>query len=159
MSVSYIPRQCCSLASCPRKRESRAQAPRGLDARLRGHDVLLVPNLRNGHLGCVPRGAEVEELGAFLDEVGKGWHLEGAGDAVMDVVIETDPQFGRGHRKRHKGVPRRGALASARPEAHIPLAHACPRSQFGGVVVEGDLGMYEHHQQTALLGTRLGYPL
>src|SRR6267143_6503251 len=50
MSVSYIPRQCCSLASFPRKRESRAQAPRGLDARLRGHDVLLVPNLRNGHL-------------------------------------------------------------------------------------------------------------
>ena len=49
MSVSYIPRQCCSLASFPRKRESRAQAPRGLDARLRGHDVLLVPNLRNGH--------------------------------------------------------------------------------------------------------------
>jgi hypothetical protein len=49
MSVSYIHRQCCSLASFPRKRESRAQAPRGLDARLRGHDVLLVPNLRNGH--------------------------------------------------------------------------------------------------------------
>ena len=26
----------------------------GLDARLRGHDVLLAPDLRNGHLGGVP---------------------------------------------------------------------------------------------------------
>src|SRR5713101_7743502 len=41
----------CGLASFPRKRESRRQAPWGLDARLRGHDVLLAPDLRNRHLG------------------------------------------------------------------------------------------------------------
>ena len=41
----------CGLASCPRKRESRRRAPWGLDARFRGHDVLLAPDLRNGHLG------------------------------------------------------------------------------------------------------------
>ena len=40
----------------------------------------------------------------------------------MDIVIETDPQFRRGHRQGHKGVPSRGALASAQPKAHIPLA-------------------------------------
>ena len=43
------------LASFPRRRESRWQALRGLDARLRGHDVLramvLVLDLRNRHLG------------------------------------------------------------------------------------------------------------
>src|SRR5437879_13465860 len=38
------------FASFPRKRESRGPPPQGLDARLRGHDVLLAPNLRNGHL-------------------------------------------------------------------------------------------------------------
>src|SRR5712692_1555470 len=42
------------VASFPRRRESRRRAPWGLDARLRGHDVLLVmtlvPDLRNGHL-------------------------------------------------------------------------------------------------------------
>src|SRR5712692_8175425 len=38
------------LASFPRKRESRRRAPWGLDARLRGHDVLLAPDLRNRHL-------------------------------------------------------------------------------------------------------------
>ena len=37
----------CGLASFPRKRESRRSAPWGLDARLRGHDVLLAPDLRN----------------------------------------------------------------------------------------------------------------
>jgi hypothetical protein len=41
----------CGLASFPRKWESRRRAPWGLDARLRGHDVLLAPDLRNGHLG------------------------------------------------------------------------------------------------------------
>jgi hypothetical protein len=41
----------CGLASFPRKRESRRRAPWGLDARLRGHDVLLAPDLRNRHLG------------------------------------------------------------------------------------------------------------
>ena len=44
------------VASCPRRRESSRRAPWGLDARLRGHDILLVmtlvPDLRNGHLGC-----------------------------------------------------------------------------------------------------------
>jgi len=40
----------CGLASFPRKRESRRRAPWGLDARLRGHDVLLAPDLRNRHL-------------------------------------------------------------------------------------------------------------
>ena len=43
----------CGLASFPRKRESRGRTPWGLDARLRGHDILLVQDLRNGHL--VPR--------------------------------------------------------------------------------------------------------
>ncbi len=40
----------CGLASFPRKRESRGRAPWGLDARLRGHDILLAQDLRNGHL-------------------------------------------------------------------------------------------------------------
>jgi hypothetical protein len=40
----------CGLVSFPRRRESRRPAPWGLDARLRGHDVLLVPDLRNRHL-------------------------------------------------------------------------------------------------------------
>ena len=42
-----------SLASCPRTRESRRRAPWGLDARRRGHDVLLVQDLRNRHLDNV----------------------------------------------------------------------------------------------------------
>src|SRR5712691_7885447 len=41
------------VASCPRRWESSRRAPWGLDARLRGHDMLLVmtlvPDLRNGH--------------------------------------------------------------------------------------------------------------
>src|SRR6266852_8639005 len=77
----------------------------------------------------------------------------------MNIVIETDSEFGRRPRQSHKGVPRRGALARTRPEAHSPLAYACSRSQFGGVVVEGNLGVGEHHQQAAWLGTRLGNPL
>src|SRR5215831_18198175 len=88
-------------------------------------------------LGCVPGGTQVEDLGAFRNEAGEGWHLKGAGDAVMDVVIETDPQFGRGRCQRHERVPGRGALAGARPEADIPLTHPCTRSQFGRVVVQG----------------------
>jgi transposase len=42
----------CSLGSFPRKRESRRRTPWGLDARLRGHDVILVPDLRNRHRAC-----------------------------------------------------------------------------------------------------------
>ena len=45
------------LASFPRKRESRRRRAGGLDARLRGHDVLLVPDLRNGHLVPLPPAA------------------------------------------------------------------------------------------------------
>jgi len=42
------------LGSFPRKRASRRRVPWGLDARLRGHDVLLASDLRNRHLGwCV----------------------------------------------------------------------------------------------------------
>jgi hypothetical protein len=40
----------CGLASFPRKRESRGQEPRGLDACVRRQDVLLASNLRNRHL-------------------------------------------------------------------------------------------------------------
>ena len=40
----------CGLVSFPRKRESRRRALMGLDARLRGHDVLLASDLRNRHL-------------------------------------------------------------------------------------------------------------
>jgi hypothetical protein len=47
----------CGLASFPRKRESRRRAPWGLDARLRGHDVVLAPDLRNRHLAVVPSPA------------------------------------------------------------------------------------------------------
>src|SRR5438552_13516840 len=43
----------CGLASFPRKRETRRRAPWGLDARLRGHDVLLAQDLRNGHLASL----------------------------------------------------------------------------------------------------------
>src|SRR6266545_2771619 len=42
----------CGLVSFPRKRESRRRAPWGLDARLRGHDVLLASDLRNRHLAA-----------------------------------------------------------------------------------------------------------
>src|SRR6185503_11371198 len=47
------------LASCPRKRESRRRGAWGLDARLRGHDVLLVPDLRNGHLAWMTHGGKI----------------------------------------------------------------------------------------------------
>ncbi len=40
----------CGLASFPRKRESTGRALWGLDARRRGHDMLLAQDLRNGHL-------------------------------------------------------------------------------------------------------------
>src|SRR5207342_3772457 len=43
----------CGLASFPQKRESRRRAPWGLDARLRGHDVLLAPDLRHRHLASL----------------------------------------------------------------------------------------------------------
>src|SRR6516225_6377261 len=61
-------------------------------------------------LGCVPGGTQVEDLGSFHNEAGEGWHLKGAGDAVLDVVIETDAQFGSGRCQRHERVPGRGAL-------------------------------------------------
>src|SRR5712691_8631564 len=77
----------------------------------------------------------------------------------MDVVRETDSQFGSGRRQRHERVPGRGALAGARPEAHIPFAHPGARSQFGWVVVQGNVRMRQHPQQAALLGARLGNPL
>jgi hypothetical protein len=40
----------CGIVSFPRKRGSRRRGPWGLDARLRGHDVLLASDLRNRHL-------------------------------------------------------------------------------------------------------------
>ena len=49
MLIAYTTRY-YGLTSFPRKRESRRQVLWGLDARRRGHDVLLVPNLCNGHL-------------------------------------------------------------------------------------------------------------
>jgi hypothetical protein len=59
LSLGVLPRcplhkytaSACGFASFPRKRESRRRVLWGLDARLRGHDVLLAPDLRNRHLG------------------------------------------------------------------------------------------------------------
>src|SRR5712691_6040998 len=62
-------------------------------------------------LGCIPGGTEVEHFGSFHNEVGERRHLRGAGDAIMDVMRETDAQFGSGRRQRHECVPGRGALA------------------------------------------------
>ena len=42
-------------------------------------------------LGCVPGGPPVEDRGSFRHEAGEGWHLKGAGDAVMDVVRKLTP--------------------------------------------------------------------
>ena len=77
----------------------------------------------------------------------------------MDVVVEADPQLRRRLRQRHEGVPGAGALGGARPEAHVAFPDALSRPQFGRVVVQGDLRMFEHQQQLSLLGTGLGNPL
>src|SRR5215471_16844272 len=107
-------------------------------------------------LGCIPGGTEVEDRGSFLDEVSQGWHLIGAGDAIREVMIETDPQLCRSLRQGHKCVPGLGSLVGAWPEAHIPFAPPRACSQCGRVVVQGDLRGREHHQQVALLGACLG---
>ena len=52
MSISYIHCQCLQPCVIPAKAGSRGCVPRGLDAHLRGHDVLLVPNVQNGHPGA-----------------------------------------------------------------------------------------------------------
>ena len=70
----------------------------------------------------------------------------------MNVVIETHAEFCRGLCQRHEGVPRLGSLTGARPEAHIPFAHSCTRSQFGRIVVQGDLGVRKHHEEATFLG-------
>src|SRR2546422_7703379 len=61
----------CGLASFPRKRESRGRAPWGLDARLRGHDILLAQDLRNGHLASFDDALWTEILGAIVTPEGK----------------------------------------------------------------------------------------
>ena len=48
------------------------------------------------------------------------------------------------------GVLHNRALAGAWPEAHVPFADPRPCSQFGWVVVQGDLRVGEHHQQARL---------
>ena len=53
MSISYIHCQYLSPRVIPAKAGIQETRVWGLDARLRGHDVLLVPDLRNGHLGGI----------------------------------------------------------------------------------------------------------
>jgi len=50
MSISYIHCQFLGPRVIPAKAGIQETSAWGLDARLRGHDVLLVPDLRNGHL-------------------------------------------------------------------------------------------------------------
>ena len=63
-------------------------------------------------------------LSPFRNEVSQSRQAIEAGDTVMDVVIEADTQLSCGLRQRHKGIPRCGALAGARPKAHIPWSRA-----------------------------------
>jgi len=42
----------------------------GLDARLRGHDVLLASDLRNRHLGAAPRAKPRRKKGSYFSQ----WH-------------------------------------------------------------------------------------
>src|SRR4026209_1816624 len=51
MSISYMHCQFLGPRVIPAKAGIQETSAWGLDARLRGHDVLLVPDLRNGHLG------------------------------------------------------------------------------------------------------------
>ena len=50
MSIAYIHCQFLGPRVIPAKAGIQETSAWGLDARLRGHDVLLVPDLRNGHL-------------------------------------------------------------------------------------------------------------
>jgi len=76
--------------------------------------------------------------------------MRDTGDTVMDVVIETDSQFVAVSASVMK-CPTPWLPRGARPEAHIPFAHSCARSQFGRVVVEGNLGVREHHEEAVFL--------
>jgi hypothetical protein len=66
------------LASFPRKRESRRRGAWGLDARLRGYEVLLVLDLRNGHLARLVEMVcpnEEDERCDITGQVRNAWSL------------------------------------------------------------------------------------
>ncbi len=74
----------------------------------------------------------------------------------MDVVIEADVQFFGGLGKGHECVPSASAVIAASAVADFAFANASASSQFGGVIVQGDIGMVQDHEQSLLFGKGKG---
>jgi hypothetical protein len=87
----------------------------------------------------------------LADQVGQIGHGVCAGNSIMDVAIDTDAQLLGCGGQGHKGIPSFGSIGSARSKADSALAHPLTSAEFGGVIVQRDFGMVEHHQQTSLL--------
>ena len=79
----------CGLASFPRKRESRRRGAWELDARLRGHPVLLVANLRNRHVVFRFWGIRLMPLRDWIDRYpGVKRLMEQPEDILEGVSVE-----------------------------------------------------------------------
>ena len=89
--------------------------------------VYAQPQSYETRLRCDPRGTEVEVPGPCLSEVGAGWHLTDAGDAIMVIVRAVASR--RGCCWRYAGVLGPGFLPGAWPAVHLPSAYPWACSQ------------------------------
>lgn len=81
------------------------------------------------------------------------------GDAVEDVGIETDIQFFGSFNQSHESIPSGDAIQTARTKADVPLANPLTDTEFGGVVVQRQVGIVQNQEQACLFGQGLGNAL
>ena len=75
----------------------------------------------------------------------------------MNVGVEIDTQFLGGLGQSVEGIPSFHTVGGAGTKADVPFAHALSGRQFGGIVVQGQMGEIEHGEQSLFLGQGLGY--
>jgi hypothetical protein len=101
---------------------------------------------KSGRLRGSPRRTEAHSFSSLFDQIRQRWHLPGSAYPVADVLKEVHSRFFGSAQQRFHRVPGPGTSHRARTVAHHSLSDSCPRIQLCGVVVQGNLGMLQHHQ-------------
>ena len=107
-------------------------------------------------LSLPPRRTEIEHSGALLDEFRQGGHLHRTADSVPEVLKEVHSQLPGGAQQGFHGVPALGPPGRARAVADHPFPDSEPRVQLHRIIVQGNLGMMQHHQKGTSYGPWFG---
>ena len=104
-----------------------------------------------GLRSLLPRGTQGHGSSTFPNERGQAWEAIGKSDAIIHIGKEIHPKLFGGGNQRLKGVPCLDSIRATSLQTHIAFANPLASAQFGGIVVQKDFGMDQHHEQLIAL--------